>query len=166
MSKILEQLKQAEAQRERIVAERQQLEDEANAALAAREREELARRAAATAPAADPVALAKAESEALAASRVRQAEAAAREKAEAAGAQPPRQDRRVLAGAAVAIAVALAAVFWGILFVPQKDAAKEPGVAASAPQVLQAETRGGSLRLKLDQDTDAFAARVREKERQ
>lgn len=39
MSKIFEQLKQAEEQRERIVAERKRLEAEADAALAAHERE-------------------------------------------------------------------------------------------------------------------------------
>src|SRR6185295_1683588 len=55
MTKILEQLKQAEAERQRVVAERKQLEDDANAALAAYEREERARRAAATTPPLGPV---------------------------------------------------------------------------------------------------------------
>ena len=45
MSKILDKLKQAEAHREQIVAERKRLEAEANAALAAHEVEERGARA-------------------------------------------------------------------------------------------------------------------------
>ena len=44
MSEILNRLKQAERERERVVAERRRLETEADAALGAREREELGRR--------------------------------------------------------------------------------------------------------------------------
>jgi len=50
MSKIIDKLREAEAQRERIVAERKRLETEADAALAAREREEQTGRASAEAP--------------------------------------------------------------------------------------------------------------------
>ncbi len=138
MTKILEQLKQAEAQRERIVAERRRLEEEANAALAAQERDELARRAAASERRSDPVAQAK---------------------AERSNVQPPPQDRRVLAGVAVIIAVALIAVFWGSRFAPREDAATYRAAAA------QFGARGDPLRLKLDRDLGAFAARAREKEK-
>lgn len=144
MTKILEQLKQAEAERQRVVAERKQLEDDANAALAAYEREERARRAAAMTPPLGPV------------SQVKGAKGAARE---------PQQDRRVLAGVAVAIAAALTAVFWGIWFAPQKDAAREFKAAVSPP-AAQMQARGDPLQLKFDQDVGSFAARVREKEKQ
>jgi hypothetical protein len=141
MTRILEQLKQAEAQRERVVAERKQLEAEANAALAAHEREERARHAAATAPPVDPASQAKA------------------------GAAQQPQDKRVLAGVAVMIAVALIAVFWGVPFSPQEDAVTYRGAAMVPETGAQIEARGDPLRLKLDRDPGAFAARVRAKEK-
>ena len=144
MTKILEQLKQAEAQRQRVVAERKQLEDEANAALAAYEREERARRAAAATPPLDP------------ASRAEAGRDAARQ---------PLQGKRVLAGVAVLIAAALIAVFWGIPFAPQEDAQTYRGAATLPEAGALVEARGDPLRLKLDRNLGAFAARVREKEK-
>lgn len=53
MSKIYEKLREAEAERERVVAERKRLEAEADAALAEREREERLERAGVARPATD-----------------------------------------------------------------------------------------------------------------
>jgi hypothetical protein len=244
MSKILEQLKQAEAQRQRVVAERRQLEDEANTALAAREKEELAARARRGETAAvDPIAQAKADAEALAASRLRQAEAertraeaearaaaemdalrraeeraaaesqarlaaessaaadaeaarlaiarrqaearagreeserkraeerartqaTARVKAEQDAAPPVRKHRRTLAAVAVAVGVALIAGFWPAAFPPEQAPPRKAAGVSMAPPAPEPAERGGSLQLRFDQDVDAFAARVREKERQ
>ena len=54
MSQILNQLKRAEAERERLIAERRRIEAEADAALAAREREEFVPPPAARKPAPAP----------------------------------------------------------------------------------------------------------------
>ena len=142
MSKIIDQLRQAEEQRERFVAERKRFEAEADAALAAREREE--RRL----PPAAPTRL----GEPAAASRA------------APPARSPQQQSRV--AAAVAIAAAMAVVFWVGTLVSRPPAAPD-----SVPRVPETALRAPDLPaapalFRLDRDLDAFAARLREKGRE
>jgi hypothetical protein len=137
MSEILNRLKQAEAERERVIAERKRLEAEADAALDAREREEFVR------------------SEQLASRPVPPPQPAL-------PVQPtPQQSSRL--AAAVAMAAALAVVFWIGTLMPRKPAtpavAPPPAAAVSAP----APARTPPELFRLERDLDAFASRVKDK---
>jgi hypothetical protein len=133
MSKILEQLKQAEEQRERLIAERKRLEAEADAALAAREREERYRNSPAAQAAAEP---------------------ALPPRGAPPAAHTPQQQSRLAAG--LAMAAALAVVFWVGTLVSRPAATPAP--AARAPEKPAAPEL-----FKYDRDVEAFAARLREK---
>ena len=141
MSEILNRLKQAEAERERVIAERKRLEAEADAALDARERDEFVR------------------SEQLAA-RPMQPQVAL-------PAQPtPQQSSRL--AAAVAMAAALAVVFWIGTLMPRKPAAPAlappPATAVSTAAPAQAlPVRTPPELFRLERDLDAFASRVKDK---
>jgi hypothetical protein len=140
MSEILNRLKQAEAERERVIAERKRLEAEADAALDAREREEFVR------------------SERLAARPMPPQPAQA--------AQPtPQQSSRL--AAAVAMAAALAVVFWIGTLMPRKPAtpavAPLPAAAVSTPAPAPPPVRMPPELFRLERDLDAFASRVKEK---
>ena len=144
MSRILEQLKQAEEQRERLIAERRRLEAEADAALAAREREE--RRF----PPAEPT---------------RVAESAAATAPRAAPPVPtPQQQSRV--AAAVAMAVAMAVVFWVGTLVSRPPAAPDPVARVPETALRAPDLPAAPALFRLDRDLDAFAARLREKGRE
>ncbi len=139
MSEILDKLKDAEAQRQRIIAERRRLEAEADAALAAQEREDAVRRAkfAGAAPRAP-------------------AEGASAPAADAAPARTPQQGSRF--AAALAIGAALAVVFWIGTLVPQEPQRPAPVAPAQA-------TRAPAPPLfMLDRDAEAFAARARDRD--
>jgi len=173
VSQIFDKLKEAEAQRERLIAERKRLEAEADAALAAREREEIAANpqgAGAARP--DPQRLAREMAEANArtvAQRAAQARAAAgmdapqqmrqREVSETAArpaAQAPvPQDRPAVRNPWIGICVALLlGIAAGYLF-----SRKEP---APATVPTPAEP-GDRLELKLERDLDSFSVRLKEK---
>jgi hypothetical protein len=137
MSMILDRLKEAEARRQEVIAERKRLEAEADAALAAREREERGM---------PPPA-----------------------KGEERAAQPVRPDRRPWAGGAVVIALVLVAGFWSGMFSAEKEPIKEPAKALIAvPAAPKTEPEPGNppFQLKLDRDADAFAARVKDREKE
>jgi hypothetical protein len=142
MSEILNRLKQAEAERERVIAERKRLESEADAALDAREREEFVR------------------SEQLAARPVQAPQ-------QALPAQPtPQQSSRL--AAAVAMAAALAVVFWIGTLMPRKPAAPAmaPPPAAAVSTAAPAPpppARTPPELFRLERDLDAFASRVKDK---
>jgi len=87
-------------------------------------------------------------------------------KAEEGAAQPVRKHRRPLAVVAVVIAVALIAGFWPAMFSPEKEPPRQAAAGLVAQPAPEPAARDGSLQLRIDQDADAFAARVREKERQ
>jgi hypothetical protein len=134
MSEILNRLKQAEAERERVIAERRRLEAEADAALAEREREEF----------------------------VRGEQRAARPVTPQQPVQPtPQQSSRL--AAAVAMAAALAVVFWIGTMMPRKQAtpAVAPPPLAVTPAPMSKSNPPELFRL--ERNLDAFAARVKEK---
>jgi hypothetical protein len=95
-------------------------------------------------------------------------QAAARVEAEERAAQPARPDRRPWAGVAVVIALALVAGFWPGVFSPEKEPIIEPKAASmvvpKAKPKAEPESSDLPFRLKFDQDVDAFAARVKDKE--
>ena len=137
MSEILKRLKHAEAERERVIAERKRLETEADAALAQRDREEF-----------------------VAWQRVAERPLPPRVDVPA-----PRQGSRLAAGAA--IAVALLVVFWIGTMMPRDSAparAPEPVAAfpATAPAPVPA-VRPAPVVFKLDRDAEAFARRAGER---
>ena len=143
MSKILEQLRQAEEQRERLIAERRRFEAEAEAALAAREREEHRLAPAEPARFAEPAAASRA----------------------APPVQTPQQQSRV--AAAIAIATAMAVVFWVGTLVSRPPALEAPLRAAEPAALARAHDLAAAPALfRLDRDLDAFAARLREKGRE
>lgn len=167
MSRILDKLKEAEAERQRIVAERRRLEAEADAALAASEREEVGAKAPAPTP--DETAELGPELRAEAARRAqeqleaeRRAARRAQERLEAErAALRAAQERAALraaarglpgrSGLAVAIAIALGAGFTLGVFAPRKE---PPKVEKLGPVV-----HPGALPLRLDRDFESFAAR-------
>ena len=134
MSQILNRLKQAEEERERVIAERKRLEAEADAALFARDREQILQQEQRAAPLLPPV---------------------------KPNTQTPQQQSRV--AAAVAIAVAMAVVFWIGTLVPRPPAASAVQPPQPAPPALAPAARAAPVLFKLDGDLDAFAARVTEK---
>jgi hypothetical protein len=144
VSQILNRLKQAEEERQRVIAERKRLETEADAALAEREREEMVR---AQQRAERPVAAPQAPQTAPPA------------------AETPQQRSRF--AAALAIGVAMAVVFWVGTLVPQKpeivvrapDPAPMPAAATPAP----APKSPPPALFRMDGDLEAFAARVKDK---
>jgi hypothetical protein len=144
VSQILNRLKQAEEERQRVIAERKRLETEADAALAEREHEELVR---AQQDAERPIARPQAPQPAPPA------------------AETPQQRSRF--AAALAIGVAMAAVFWVGTLVPQKPEivvqapapAPVPAIAIPAP-AAKAPPPG---LFRMDGDLDAFAARLKDK---
>jgi len=172
MSKIYEQLRQAEAERERIVAERKRLEAEADAALAARERDDRLRKAGA-APAPPPLAPDAEAERKLAEVRAR-AEAGRRaaERAETERAAVEEETRPVVAASEggvsstiwilSAAAVLAAGIVLG-MFIPRQPppSPRDPGFAAAVLPVVPE----GSLALKLDRDLEAFAEGVAQKDR-
>ena len=172
MSKIYDQLKQAEAERERVVAERKRLEAEADAALAAQEREERMRRAgAAPAP---RVAVDEGAERAIAEARARLEagrRAVEREEAERAAEEEEKAPlvaaRPGVPGAAwfASLAAALAAGLTIGLLVPRKasppPARADSGVIAPAVLPLVPE---GSLALRLDRDVESFGERAARKQ--
>lgn len=142
MSRILEQLKKAEQDRERLVAERKRLELEADAALAAQDREERGR----TPPVAEPAPPPRPE-------QVRkQAQQPVQKPVQN---QVPQQSRFA---AGLAMAAALAVVFWVGTLVSRPAPVPAPLPAARAPEKPAAPEL-----FKYDRDVDAFAARLREK---
>jgi hypothetical protein len=130
VSQILDRLKQAEQERERVIAERKRLEAEADAALAAHEREQLLQQ----------------EPRAVLPPPARPKE------------QTPQQQSRL--AAAVAIAVAMAVVFWVGTLMP-RNPANPP--AEPAPKALVPAPRAAPALFKLDSDLEAFAARTQDK---
>ena len=148
MSQILNRLKQAEEERQRVIAERKRLETEADAALAEREREEMVR---AQQHAERPVAAPQAPQPAP--PSVQRA------------AETPQERSRF--AAALAIGVAMAVVFWVGTLVPQKpeivvrapDPAPMPATATPAP----APKSPPPALFRMDGDLEAFAARVKDK---
>jgi hypothetical protein len=144
VSQILNRLKQAEEERQRVIAERKRLEAEADAGLAEREREEMVR---AQEHAERPVAQPQAPQSAQPA------------------AETPQQRSRF--AAALAIGVAMAVVFWVGTLVPQKpeivvQAPASAPVRASAAPAPAAKTPPPEL-FRIDGDLDAFAARLKDK---
>ena len=135
MSQILDRLKQAEQERERVIAERKRLEAEADAALAAREREQILQQEPRIVPPMPPVPPMQPPPKA----------------------QTPQQQSRVAAG--IAIAVALAVVFWVGTLMP-RNAANLP--AEPAPKAFVPAVRAAPALFKLDSDLEAFAARTRD----
>jgi hypothetical protein len=146
VSEILNRLKQAEAERERVIAERRRHEAEADAALAEREREEQARM---LQQAERPVARQPA--------RAQPPQSAPRASQE----PTPQQRSRLAAG--VAIGAAMAVVFWVGTLVPQQQpepVVKAPPVPAVRP-ITPAKAPPPAL-FRMDQDLDAFASRVKD----
>ena len=148
MSQILDRLKQAEQERERVIAERKRLESEADAALAAHEREQNLQQQEPRAAPPPPV--------------------QPRAQTPQQKAQTPQQQSRM--AATVAIAVAMAVVFWVGTLMPRKPM-QEPAVRseeraarAVAPEPVAAVRPGAPALFKLDTDLDAFAARAKLKE--
>ncbi len=136
VSLILNRLKQAEAERERLVAERKRAEAEADAALAAYEREQALQPRAAV---------------------MQQAPAAG--KAAKTRAAPPAATAipaLVLAG------LAAAAGFSAALLITDSPAPTPPAPIAPAPPAAPAF----NSELRLDRDAEGFAARAKEKEPQ
>ncbi|HEY6966938.1 MAG TPA: hypothetical protein VI229_05655 [Burkholderiales bacterium] len=142
MSQILNRLKQAEEERQRVIAERKRLETEADAALAEREREEMVRaQQGAERPVAPPQAPPPAQTVA----------------------ETPQQRSRF--AAALAIGVAMAVVFWVGTLVPQKP---EIVVQATAPVQAVATPAPAAKApppelFRMDGDLDAFALRLKDK---
>jgi uncharacterized membrane protein YccC len=136
VSQILDRLKQAEQERERVIAERKRLEAEADAALADRERDQILQQAGRSAP--------------LPPAQPR--------------AQTPQQQSR--AAAAIAIAVAMGVVFWIGTLVPRKPATSTtPAVQAPEPARPAArEPAAAPALFKFDTDLDSFAVRAKGKE--
>src|SRR4029077_5323761 len=141
VSQILDRLKQAEQERERVIAERKRLEAQAAAALAAREREQIVQQ---QEPRAAPPLPAQPK------------------------AQTPQQQSRM--AATIAIAVAMAVVFWIGTLMPRKPL-QEPAVRteeraarAVAPEPTVPARPAAPALFKLDTDVDAFAARAKGKE--
>jgi len=131
MSEILDRLKQAEAERERVIAERRRLEAEADAALAAREREEARRLGGQPPPAVQPVAPA------------------------------PRPAPRRSWGALLVATLALAAGYAaGLRNGPAPPSARAPAAPAPAAAPVEATPAGDPLPLKLDADLPSFSARL------
>jgi hypothetical protein len=187
MSRILDQLKQAEAQRERVIAERKRLEAEADAALSALERERLAQAAqpparppgvAAAAPAVHPMAAPPVEdaASALADAERRRSELAQELEAERAhAAQAVAQARleealRREAGAPPRAGLQgrgrwlrgglLAALLAGLALymLPDPESERRPPTATAS---IRERPPVGAFALRLDRDDEAFAARVR-----
>ncbi len=163
MSKILDQLKQAEAQRQKIIAERKRLEAEADAALAALEREQRGQPpqpavpAEATRPEPAPTA---AEAERLESARERRRaedrllrDAQARAQAEQPRARPDAGQGRWLRASLLAAVVVVLTYF--LL----------PGDGRKAARVA-VEPAEGAFQLKLDRDDEGFAARLRARGRE
>ena len=143
MSQILNRLKQAEEERERVIAERKRLEAEADAGLAEREREELA--------------LARQRGELLVG-----AQPASQSAQQLAPEATPQQRSRF--AAALGIAVAMVVVFWVGTLMPRK-AAPPVAIAPTPPVPVPAAPpapREPPQLFTLDRDLDAFAARVKE----
>jgi uncharacterized membrane protein YccC len=136
MSQVLDRIRQAEEERERVIAERRRIEAEADSALAEHEREEALRRAQAesSAPPLPPAVHTRAVQEASA--------------------------RRTWGTVAAAVAVACA--FWlGTRVQPSPPAAPAP---AQAVTPVAAPTAAPVL-FRLDADSEAFAARAASTER-
>ena len=141
MSQILNRLKQAEEERQRVIAERKRLEIEADAALAEREREERVRaQQHAERPVAAPPSAQRA-------------------------AETPQQRSRF--AAALAIGVAMAVVFWVGTLVPQKPEivvrAPEPAPMPATATPAPAPKSPPPALFRMDGDLEAFAARVKDR---
>ena len=157
MSRILDRLQEAEAQRQRVVAERKRLEAEADAALAARDLEEQTGKARIQVPVprADPGAREASET----------AAPLAVERRAAVDAEAARPHRRAWAGAAAGVAVVLAAGLWSGIFSSEKEPVRETTEEPAARPETEPVQSNPPFRLKLDRDVEAFAARVKPRER-
>ena len=138
MSQILNHLKRAEAERERVITERKRVESEADAGLAAREREEAVSRA------------------------PQGAHSGPAPRAQKRGLGPG-----LGLGLVVIAGITVALPFAGDLFRKASAPTASPAPSAPpAPAVVAAPAApAGRIELRLDRDAEGFAARVRETER-